>query len=607
MKKINKKGFTIVELVIVIAVVAILAAVLIPTFAGIIEKANESSDIQLARNLNTALATSQADGKATSVNEAFTALAEQGFLVGNLNPSQEGNYFAWDSKSNQIIYIDGDDTSKPLYATNSDYGTVSDWWIPVSTTSKIANDFSNFILTEDDNATSLEFDKPIGLSVMTGKTLFADAIDIAFSGAGKISLDGNITATVTVDAPDADLDINENATVSNLVINSIGSSSAHIYGFVNELTHKAGRLVVENQGYVLTFKETATSSESKVEIAGVIQTLDSVNQATYEIKGGHILSKNDTNVTELPENVVISSNEDYSWKIGSVADLIRFREAVNAGYNFDGTTVELTADLDLSNMNWLSPIGNAITYISENGGSLICSSYKAFSGIFDGKNHTIKGLTIHNLVKGGYGGGLFGYCVGATVKNLNMTDVDISSDVQSSPLAGYMGSDSVVENVRITGTCKSQWTGGVTNYANGMTIKDCVINIDFIAEGYDVGYSVNSDGSQSARYVRLGGLVGQSYSITILNTDVSACTFTLVGCAAKVGYFVGGYLGQHNSGTALIDYDKDGVAEATVKGTSNDGDSDPRVVGIETITYDGITENIDLWTNYHVKYEESAE
>lgn len=43
MKKSNRKGFTIVELVIVIAVIAILAAVLIPTFASIVKKANDSS------------------------------------------------------------------------------------------------------------------------------------------------------------------------------------------------------------------------------------------------------------------------------------------------------------------------------------------------------------------------------------------------------------------------------------------------------------------------------------------------------------------------------------------------------------------------------------
>ena len=48
MKKMNKKGFTIVELVIVIAVIAILAAVMIPTFGGIIKKANLSATQQEA-------------------------------------------------------------------------------------------------------------------------------------------------------------------------------------------------------------------------------------------------------------------------------------------------------------------------------------------------------------------------------------------------------------------------------------------------------------------------------------------------------------------------------------------------------------------------------
>ncbi len=43
MKNMKKKGFTIVELVIVIAVIAILAAVLIPTFASVIDNAKESS------------------------------------------------------------------------------------------------------------------------------------------------------------------------------------------------------------------------------------------------------------------------------------------------------------------------------------------------------------------------------------------------------------------------------------------------------------------------------------------------------------------------------------------------------------------------------------
>ncbi len=49
MKK-NKRGFTIVELVIVIAVIGILAAVLIPTFSGVVENANKSAILEEAKN-----------------------------------------------------------------------------------------------------------------------------------------------------------------------------------------------------------------------------------------------------------------------------------------------------------------------------------------------------------------------------------------------------------------------------------------------------------------------------------------------------------------------------------------------------------------------------
>ena len=49
-KKNNRKGFTTVELVIVIAVIAILATALIPTFGGLINSANKTANEQEARN-----------------------------------------------------------------------------------------------------------------------------------------------------------------------------------------------------------------------------------------------------------------------------------------------------------------------------------------------------------------------------------------------------------------------------------------------------------------------------------------------------------------------------------------------------------------------------
>ena len=53
MRNLKKKGFTIVELVIVIAVIAVLAAVLIPTFVNLTKKANMSADQVAVKNMNT--------------------------------------------------------------------------------------------------------------------------------------------------------------------------------------------------------------------------------------------------------------------------------------------------------------------------------------------------------------------------------------------------------------------------------------------------------------------------------------------------------------------------------------------------------------------------
>ena len=53
MKNTKKRGFTIVELVIVIAVIAILASVLIPTFTNVVKAANKSKALQQARNAYT--------------------------------------------------------------------------------------------------------------------------------------------------------------------------------------------------------------------------------------------------------------------------------------------------------------------------------------------------------------------------------------------------------------------------------------------------------------------------------------------------------------------------------------------------------------------------
>ena len=106
-KRNNKKGFTIVELVIVIAVIAILAAVLIPTFAGIIKKANLSSDQQAVRNMNLALAADEAtNGKPQNLLEATMNMAKAGYDFENYKPLSSDHRFWWDQANNRIVLAD---------------------------------------------------------------------------------------------------------------------------------------------------------------------------------------------------------------------------------------------------------------------------------------------------------------------------------------------------------------------------------------------------------------------------------------------------------------------------------------------------------------------
>ena len=83
----NKKGFTIVELVIVIAVIGILTAVMVPTIVHLVNKANKAADEVTVNGLNKALALRKSESsykKPSTMHETVEGLLDYGYKADSL-------------------------------------------------------------------------------------------------------------------------------------------------------------------------------------------------------------------------------------------------------------------------------------------------------------------------------------------------------------------------------------------------------------------------------------------------------------------------------------------------------------------------------------------
>ncbi len=88
MIKNKNKGFTLVELIIVVAIIAVLAAVLAPQYLRYVERARQSNDLQAATNLMRAATVAVADPKS---NVPSGVLIEVLWATGNgPNPAHYG-------------------------------------------------------------------------------------------------------------------------------------------------------------------------------------------------------------------------------------------------------------------------------------------------------------------------------------------------------------------------------------------------------------------------------------------------------------------------------------------------------------------------------------
>ena len=113
MINMNKKGFTIVELVIVIAVIAILASVLIPTFSGVVAKANASGALQKATSAM----------KSTLAMSTTGTLADDTYFAVGTNTGVSYNFVYKDNKIQEATDVSAHNTPTKIIVNTATAGT----------------------------------------------------------------------------------------------------------------------------------------------------------------------------------------------------------------------------------------------------------------------------------------------------------------------------------------------------------------------------------------------------------------------------------------------------------------------------------------------------
>jgi hypothetical protein len=231
---------------------------------------------------------------------------------------------------------------------------------------------------------------------------------------------------------------------------------------------------------------------------------------------------------------LISSADDFM-AIATLANVAA--EAGGNGYNADakrtffgsaGVHYKQTGNIDFENAT-LTPIGNVSSAGNANNAS--SPTGNAFSGTFDGGNHTVKNFSANVTVADNGVYGLFGYVQNATIKNLSV-EADLTLKAAATADAGVLAgtvAGSTIENVTVNAKLtvsgadvdnKRFTVGGIAGFVFGTPdapslIKDCTVTATATVES-------GKNTKNGATCVHYGGIVG--FSTTASGVTEIACT-----------------------------------------------------------------------------------
>ena len=494
----NKKGFTLVELVIVIAVIAILAGVMIGTFASVVKKANESRKAQ-------EMAAAKTEQTANDVIEKLS----------------NSNWLGWEDFETNLVAKMTEVYKNAKKDEITDVNTIQEA-VKVAVAEYYAkHSQDNTGLTEEQVKyiveTAVAKNAYVGVTAEQVKAI----VNSAVSGSSTLT---KAQVQAIVDAAQA-----KNLTAAQ-VSKAIADATANL-ATTDDVSEKAEEILK---------KVNEASAKALTEK----QVQDIVNAAVWNAGGVTKTWFDETTYSTKKEYTVSNAEE-----VAGLATL------VNGGYNFEGKTITLVpaegkTEIDLSKSGNWTPIGN--TWGNEFKGTIS-------GGTDTTKPLVIKGLTLNeqfNAVKNGYlincsstgnmdkvGVGFVAYLgEGATLSNIVFEDVNVNitdaamDGISIGVAVGYLDGGKI-ENVTVKGgSVKGVYrVAGLCGAAAWGTIENCeVANITIESTGTQKGNTTYHAASGIVGYCRNFAKDAPATHMNIVTKGYIKCTNVTTKSAVSI-------------------------------------------------------------------------
>ncbi len=517
----NKKGFTLVELVIVIAVIAILAGVMIGTFASVVKKANESRKAQ-------EMAAAKTEQTANDVIEKLS----------------NSNWLGWEDFETNLVAKMTEVYKNAKKDEITDVNTIQE-----AVKAAVAEYYAKH--SQDNTGLTAEQVKYI-VETAVAKNAYVGVTAEQVKAIVNSAVSGSSTLTKSqvqaiVDAAQA-----KNLTAAQ-VSKAIADATANL-ATTDDVSEKADEILK---------KVNEASAKALTEK----QVQDIVNAAVWNAGGVTKTWFDETTYSTKKEYTVSNAEE-----VAGLATL------VNGGYNFEGKTITLVpaegkTEIDLSKSGNWTPIGN--TRGNEFKGIIS-------GGEDTTKPLVIKGLTLNeqfSAVRDGYlincsstgnmdkvGVGFVAYLgEGAKLSNIVFEDVNVNiKDTKMDGICfgvavGYLDGGTI-ENVTIrkssdkaTNKISTVYrTGGLVGAAANGIIKDVTISdLTVQSKGY-AGLHEKGKHYYEQAYCSAAALIGYARNFAkggTINLTIENVTFTNVTVNAYSANFAHEIIGQADART----------------------------------------------------------